>query len=239
MRKAPIHKIIHHSLVDGPGNRSSIFLQGCNLKCEFCHNPETIQIYSENNSPAEIKWMTAEEVFNEVKVNIPFIRGISVSGGECALFPGFLEDLFVLAQKAGLSCLIDSNGTIDFSLFPGLMKNCNGVMLDIKAWDMNVFKNLTGGSNEIVKKNLKFLFTEDKLEEIRIVCIPDEGDVLNILEGIKDIIGDGISNIRLKLIKFRNQGVVGRLKDTNSPSNEYMNSLKNTALELGFRYISK
>lgn len=237
MIKAPIHKIIHHSLVDGLGNRTSIFLQGCNLKCEYCHNPETQKIYSEKNSPSEIKWMTAEEVFKEVKLNIPFIRGITVSGGECSLFSEFLEKLFVLGKSSDLNCLIDSNGTIDFSLFPKLMEVCDGVMLDVKAWDIDIFKNLTHGSNEVVKKNLKYLSDENKLEEIRIVCIPNEVDVEEILKGIKSIIGGKVKNTKLRLIKFRNHGVMGKLKDTNSPSDKYMNNLKEIALEKGFRII--
>ena len=117
------------------------------------------------------------------------------------------------------------------------MEVCDGVMLDVKAWDKNKFKVLTGGNNEIVKKNIRFLAEIDKLEEIRIVCIPEEVDAENVLEGIKETIGDKIANIRLKLIKFRNHGVTGRLKDTNSPSDAYMNNLENLALEKGFRYI--
>ena len=237
MIKAPIHKIIPHSLVDGPGNRTSIFLQGCNLRCEYCHNPETIQIHTEQTSSG-VKWMTAEEVFHEVQKDIPFIRGITLSGGECTLHPKFLQELFALAQGSGLSCLMDSNGTIDFSRLPELMEVTNGVMLDVKAWDEDKFQNLTGGNNKIVKKNLKFLADTNKLEEIRVVCIPDEVDVEDILRGIKATIGDKISDTNLRLIKFRNHGVIGRLKDTKSPSDEYMNNLKDMASDQGFNVIN-
>ncbi|TCU75524.1 radical SAM protein [Tissierella praeacuta] len=236
MKKAPVHKIIHHSLVDGPGNRTSIFLQGCNLRCAYCHNPETQKICKDISSP-EIKWMTANEVFYEVEKDIPFIRGITLSGGESTLYPEFLQELFVLGQKAGLSCLIDTNGTIDLSLYPELMEVCDGVMLDVKAWDKEKFQRLTGEDNEIVKKNLKFLADINKLEEIRIVCIPEEVDTEDILKGVKATIGDKIRNVNLRLIKFRNHGVIGRLKNTSSPSEEYMSSLKGKALEMGFRVI--
>ena len=60
--------------------------------------------------------MCAEEVFAEVKKQQPYIRGITVSGGECTLYPDFLEKLFVLARGAGLGTLIDSNGTLDFEV---------------------------------------------------------------------------------------------------------------------------
>lgn len=236
MIKAPVRRIIPHSLVDGPGNRTAIFLQGCNLRCAYCHNPETQKIYTDNSS-AEIEWMTAKEVFEEVEKNIPFIRGITLSGGECTLYPEFLTELFTLVQKAGLSCLIDTNGSIDLSKYPELMEVCTGVMLDVKAWDEKKFKRLTGGNNEVVKKNLKYLADVNKLEEIRIVCIEDEVDTEDILKGIKTAIGDKIKTTKLRLIKFRNHGVIGRLKDANSPSDEYMNGLKEMALKIGFEKI--
>lgn len=236
MIKAPVRRIIPHSLVDGPGNRTAIFLQGCNLRCAYCHNPETQKIYTDNSS-AEIEWMTAKEVFEEVEKNIPFIRGITLSGGECTLYPEFLTELFTLVQKAGLSCVIDTNGSIDLSKYPELMEVCTGVMLDVKAWDEKKFKRLTGGSNEVVKKNLKYLADVNKLEEIRIVCIEDEVDTEDILKGIKTAIGYKIKTTKLRLIKFRNHGVIGRLKDANSPSDEYMNGLKEMALKIGFEKI--
>lgn len=236
MIKAPVRRIIPHSLVDGPGNRTAIFLQGCNLRCAYCHNPETQKIYTDNSS-TEIEWMTAKEVFEEVEKNIPFIRGITLSGGECTLYPEFLTELFTLVQKAGLSCLIDTNGSIDLSKYPELMEVCTGVMLDVKAWDEKKFKRLTGGNNEVVKKNLKYLADVNKLEEIRIVCIEDEVDTEDILKGIKTAIGYKIKTTKLRLIKFRNHGVIGRLKDANSPSDEYMNGLKEMALKIGFEKI--
>ena len=242
MIKAPVIRIIHHSLVDGPGNRTSVFLQGCNLRCEYCHNPETQKIvrYSENLAlppDSEIKWMSPGEVFQEIKTDIPFIRGITVSGGECMLYPDFMKELFVLCQEAGLSCLIDTNGTLDMELYPGLLEAATGVMLDIKAWDKDKFHLITGGSNENVKKNLKFLADQDKLEEVRIVCIPNQVDAEAILSGIKDTIGNKINRFNLKLIRFRNHGVTGKFKDTDSPSDDYMDNLEVKAKEMGFTVI--
>lgn len=237
MISAPVRRIIHHSLVDGPGNRTAVFLQGCNLKCEYCHNPETQEILIPGASYPEVVWMSAGDVFEEIKKDIPFIRGLTVSGGECMLFPEFMTELFTLAKEKGLSCLIDTNGTIDLSQYPELMEVCDGVMLDVKAWDGDKFKLLTHGSNEIVKKNLKFLAESNKIEEIRIVCIPGEVDAEAILQGIKGLLGSKISETSLKLIKFRNHGVTGRLRETPSPSEDYMDRLQNLALTLGFKII--
>lgn len=273
MTTAPINKIIPLSLVDGPGNRTSIFLQGCNLACTYCHNPETqtvcnhcgicvsgcpsgalsiahnrvkwdteicmlcdqcIHVCPTSSSP-RVRNMSPEEVFQEIQMNIPFIRGITLSGGECTLYPIFLKKLFALAHEKGLTCLIDSNGTTDFSRFPELMELCHGVMLDVKAWDEETYKKLTGGTtNSIVKKNLQFLADSNKLEELRIVCLPDEVDAEAVISGIAETIGEKVGSVRLKLIKFRRYGVKGHLQSTPSPSNAYMEKLLGLANRCGF-----
>lgn len=242
MSSALINQIIPHSLVDGPGNRTAIFVQGCNLRCGYCHNPETQEqnicpLTNSDDGGLKIRLMTAKEVFAEVQKNIPFIRGITVSGGECTLYPEFLFELFTLARAAGLNCLLDSNGVRELSQFPALMEVCHGVMLDVKSWDPDVFRAITGGSNRGVKKNLEYLAAIDKLEEIRIVCLPGEVDAEDVLVGIKSLIGKNVETTRLKLIKFRKYGVVGRLADVESPSDEYMDGLKQKALNLGYGNI--
>jgi pyruvate formate lyase activating enzyme len=276
MKTVPVNRILPVSMVDGPGNRTAIFLQACNISCAYCHNPETqkmcihcgicvkhcpvgaltisedgkvvwneeicvscdtcIKVCPHHASP-KIKRMTAEEVFAEVRKNIPFIRGITVSGGECSLYPKFLQELFTLAKAENLSCLIDSNGTIDLSLFPDLLNLSDGVMLDVKSWDSETFKKLTGGDNRIVKKNLKYLETADKLEEIRVVCLPGEVDAEEVIRQMAITLDKPIIDTRLKLIKFRRFGVRGRLAGRQSPSNEYMEGLKKLAEENGFKNI--
>ena len=171
--QAVVNKIIPFSSVDGPGNRTAVFLQGCNINCRYCHNPETralciqcgvcvdqcpqkaleaaedgsimyhpekcvqcdtcIHVCPHDSSPRTAV-MTPEETYKKVKKQIPFIRGLTVSGGECMLRPDFLEELFKLAKKDGLNTMIDSNGTIPFWEFPSLLEVTDGVMLDIKAF---------------------------------------------------------------------------------------------------------
>lgn len=136
--RVPVNKIIPFSAVDGPGNRTAIFLQGCNFDCRYCHNPETRNLCRSCGTCVEkcpkgalffgedkkvhfhpekccgcdtcihvcpfgcsprIRMMNAEEVFAEVKKQQPYIRGITVSGGECTLYPDFLRELFTIARK--------------------------------------------------------------------------------------------------------------------------------------------
>lgn len=275
MTKVPVNQIIPFSTVDGPGSRTSIFLQKCNIACGYCHNPETqnlcnncgvcvprcpegalsmvdgvvvwdeskcvscntcIEVCPHHASP-KIRWMDALAVMREVEKNIPFIRGITVSGGECGLYPQFLQELFTLAKAKGLTCLLDSNGTVRFSKYPELMKVCNGVMLDVKAWSPGVFRALTGGDNAAVKENLLFLSSCGKLEEVRIVNVEGHVDAEDAIRGAAELLGPLTGNTRLLLISFRNNGVKGPIAAFSSPSAERMKQLAELAASVGFRNI--
>ena len=296
--EAVINKIIPLSVVDGPGCRTSVFVQGCNIACAYCHNPETQQLCSgcglcvsqcpagalsiqENGgeTPKENKhdrviWdeslcvqcdtcirvcpshaspkvrrMSAEDVWKEIEKNMPFIQGITVSGGECTLYPEFLTALFRRAGKAGLTCFLDSNGCVDLSQYPRLMQVTDQVMLDVKAWDHDVFGRLTGGDVSIVKKNLKYLAEHGKLFEVRLVFLDSEHEGEKRQEGVPEVdmeaVIAGVSReaapylkeFRLKLITFRQYGVTGSLKDAKSPSRERMEELKRLAVRYGFQDI--
>jgi len=273
--EAPINKIIEFSTVDGPGLRTSIFVQKCNIHCLYCHNPETQNLCTnctkcvktcpsnalsvlngkvvwdkdkclncdtcikvcENHASPKVKYMSAKDTFDIVKKNIPFIRGITVSGGECSLYPDFLYSLFSYAKREGLSCLMDSNGMVDYSNYSNLMNLVDGVMLDIKSWNNEIYKKLTGYSNDIVKKNLLYLAKLDKITELRIVYIKDYVDVLDCLLGIYNILKDFRLDIPIKLIKFRKNGVRGILENMPSPSDDEMNQLKDYAISLGFTNV--
>lgn len=273
--KAPINKIIDFSTVDGPGNRTSIFFQGCNIHCAYCHNPETqklcincgeciktcpskalsmidgkvfwdeekcsncdacINVCTHRASP-KIKYLTPKEVFNVVKGNEPFIRGITVSGGECSLYPEFLKELFILAKKDNLTTLMDSNGMILYENFPELMEVVDGVMLDIKSWDNDIYNRLVGFDNANVKRNLQYLVDNNKIEELRIVYVPYLVDAKNCIEGIASILKEKTKSTKLKLITFRKNGVRGQLENHSSPRVDEMNELKEFALKKGFTKI--
>lgn len=274
---APVNKIIDQSFVDGPGNRTAIFFQGCNFKCEYCHNPETIHMCNHcgtclsacptgalsviegkvtwnkeiccgcdtcihtcpNMSSPKITYMSVDEVLEKIKSNIPFIKGITCSGGECTLRAEFMQELFVKTETLGLNNLIDSNGTYDFEAHPEMLEHCEGVMLDVKCVESERHKTLTGQLPDMVLRNTEYLASIGKLTEIRTVVIdgelPNRETVTRITERLGKYLDRG--NIRYKLIKYRSIGVREPYNKYKTPSDELMQELKMIAELNGFKNI--
>lgn len=276
--KAIVNNIIPFSCVDGPGNRTAVFLQGCNINCKYCHNPETRKLcihcgacveqcpagalsknedgkvvydskkcvkcdtcirVCKNDSSPRTKEMTPEEVYAMVKKQIPFIRGLTVSGGECMLWPEFLTELFKLAKQDGLNTLIDSNGMIPFSKYPELLEVTDGVMLDIKAFDNTDYFNVTGYSNEVVLENAGYLAEISKLSEVRVVVVQDLYDAKRSVEQICEFLSAyaDYKKIRIKLISYRPIGVREEYSHYQMPSEDLMNQLSNIFKTCGFENI--
>ena len=276
--KAVVNRIIPFSSVDGPGNRTAVFLQGCNINCRYCHNPETralcvscgrcvetcpagalekkdgrivyhaekcvqcdtcIHVCPNNSSPRTWE-MTPEEVYEKVKKQIPFIRGISVSGGECMLQPEFLTELFRLAKKDGLGTLIDSNGMVPFENYPELMEVADGVMLDIKAFEAEEHKKVTGYTNEMVLQNAVYLAKTSKLYEVRAVIVPDLYDTEKSVREIGDFLAPylKINDIRVKIIAYRPMGVREEYSHFQVPGQDYLAHLGKIMEEKGFTHVT-
>lgn len=298
--EALVNKIIPFSSVDGPGNRTAVFLQGCNFNCRYCHNPETIHLCVScgvcvehcptqalawvdgaedmshvrhkdgkaqqekrlrngyvsydiskcvlcdacikscpHGSSPRIRHMTAEQVMAVVRRQVPYIRGITVSGGECTRQRDFLTELFKLASAEGLSCLLDSNGTLDFSADPELMAVTDGVMLDIKAFGESEHRTVTGCENELVLRNACFLASQGKLPEVRTVIVPGLFDGEDTVRQTAELLKPYLKNgpIRYKLIKYRPMGVRKEYAVYRTPDDSVMEAMKQMVCSMGFTAV--
>lgn len=270
--RAPVNRIVPFSSVDGPGNRTAVFLQGCNFNCRYCHNPETIRVCTHcgacvsvcpvgalriedgemrydwakckmcdacihvcpHSSCPRIRNLSDEECMHEIEKQIPFIRGVTVSGGECTLHRDFLVALSRRVRAHGLGFLLDSNGNYDFSADGELLNAVDGVMLDVKAWDAENHLRLTGADNALVKRNLDFLATAGKLEEVRTVVAPDWMNPEETVEAVsRRLVSLGAANTRYKIIRYRPMGVRSEYRDQSVPTKERLNALAERANALG------
>ena len=168
-----IHSIETFGLVDGPGVRYVIFMQGCHMRCKFCHNADTWKTKEPDQS--------AEVVLKKALRYRPYWKdngGITVSGGEPLLQIDFLIELFRLAKKEGVNTVLDTCGqpfTFEepfFSKFKQLMNVTDLVLLDIKHIDEMAHKDLTGHTNSNILELAQYLSDIQKPVWIRHVLVP-------------------------------------------------------------------
>lgn len=237
MRTAPVTKIIEHSVVDGPGNRAAIFLQGCNFNCAYCHNPETIDL---SVRPESLSVLTAEQVVERVAGAVPFIRGLTISGGECMLHAPFVYDVCSLAKQrfgAEFSCLLDSNGSLPFDL---VLPVIDGVLLDVKAAGESTHEALTGAPLGPVLASVTALARAGKLVEVRTVVTGDGEEAFRCIElvccRIREAAGaDAVGRTGYKLIRYRPKGVrIEYLRSLKVPAAPAMERVVEHAKQCGF-----
>ena len=217
--QAQVASLIPFSWVDGPGNRFVIFLQGCNFNCLACHNPQTIPL----NTPRANE-MSVPEVLEEIRASMPYISGITVSGGEATVQHEFVVDLFKEIKKrpefSSLTTFIDSNGNAPKAVWDLLAPYTDGVMLDLKALDDASHIALTGSSNAVVLESIKYLDSIGKLFEVRLLLVPGHNDsddeLIKTAVWLKGVNPD----MKIKINAFKQHGVRATARDWPEVSDE-------------------
>lgn len=206
--KGFIHSKESFGTVDGPGIRYVLFMQGCPMRCIYCHNPDTWSTQGGEE-------ITVSEVISEYNKNRPFYKkgGITVTGGEPLLQIDFVTELFMAAKSAGIHTCIDTSG-ITYSetnkeytgKLDKLMKYTDLVMLDIKHIDSKNHKALTGHENERILSFAKYL-EENKIPIwVRHVVVPGYTDNPEELYRLGEFIG-ALKNLKaLDVLPYHNLG---------------------------------
>ena len=167
--------VIDISFVDGPGSRFVVFLQGCNFDCIACHNPQTIPCATGDHFAT-----TVDDVMERLRRAAPFVRGITMSGGEATQQVEFVRGLFCAvkadAATRHLTCFIDSNGACPTRAWDELAPVLDGAMIDLKSLDSRAHETLTGQPNDSVLASIDHLQRLGLLYEVRLLIVPGHND---------------------------------------------------------------
>lgn len=204
-----VHSTESFGTVDGPGVRFVIFLQGCPMRCKYCHNPDTWKMNSGS-------LRSAQSLLKEYERNAAFYNrgGITVTGGEALMQIDFLLELFTLARQKNIHTCLDTSG---ITYRPGqsaynekldkLMEVTDLVMLDIKHIDPESHKDLTGHDNAPVLAFARYLDEKNIPVWIRHVVVPGITDDPGQLTRLGQFIGS-LNNVKaLDVLPYHIMGI--------------------------------
>lgn len=198
--------------VDGPGNRIVFFFQGCNFDCTACHNPQTIPLES-----VHAHTWSVDDMLQRVRESMPYITGVTVSGGEATLQHEFLLELFTRIRTevefSRLTTFIDSNGHVTRDVWDALAPVTDGVMLDLKAFDDTLHHELTGQSNALVLDSIRYLADRGLLYETRLMLVPGVNDSDAQLHDIGTWLMGVDPEMRVKINHFHAHGTRAAARD--------------------------
>ena len=204
MIKGRVHSIETFGTVDGPGIRFIVFMQGCPLRCKYCHNRDTWDAKGG-------KEYTTDELITEVLKYSSYMKfsggGLTVSGGEATLQPEFVAELFAKAKKNGIHTCLDTSGFVDIDKIDPILDNTDLVLLDLKHMIDDKAKDLTGVTIQKTLKLAKHLDERNIPVWIRHVLVPGITDDRENLEALGKFVST-LNNVdRFELLPYHTIGV--------------------------------
>lgn len=231
-----IHSVESFGSADGPGVRYIVFLKGCNMRCKYCHNPDTW-------AAANGQQLSAEEVLQKALRYKSYWRnngGITISGGEALLQIDFVTELFRLAKEKGVNTCLDTSGNPFtreepfYAKFEELMQVTDLFMLDIKHMDEEAHRKLTGQTNVNILDMARCLSDHGKAMWIRHVLVPGITDDEEQLKQLRAFI-DTLQTVErveilpyhtLGVYKWKELGIPYGLEGVNPPTQEQVRRAK-------------
>ena len=227
MEKAVIFNIMHYSVHDGPGIRTSVFFKGCPLSCQWCHNPESLDPKPQHifNSKKCIKCghcdncptgaretigyqITIPELIKEIRKDILFYEqsggGVTFSGGEPFHQAEFLLNILDRCREEYINTAIDTSGHCDTEAMLKAAEMAKYFLYDIKFADSEKHQMYCGEPNDLILKNLEQLAETSAKLLIRIPVIPGINDDMQEMSGIFEFIRDMKNIIMVNLLPYHN-----------------------------------
>ena len=229
--KGRIHSLESLGTVDGPGIRFVVFLQGCPLRCLFCHNPDTWDVHTGTEyEPQQL----VEEII-KYKSYMEFSGGgVTFTGGEPLLQAEFILEVCKLLEPLKISVALDTSGFIWNSYVEEVLNYTDLVLLDIKNYDPRVYENVTGVALTPTLKFLEQLKERSKKTWIRYVLVPGLTDNLASIRGLSAHLDQYPNVEKIELLgfhkmgefKWKELGLNYQLTDTPEPSKALLAEVK-------------
>lgn len=227
------HSFESAGTVDGPGIRFILFLQGCLMRCKYCHNRDTWDLDGG-------KEISVDELMKEVVTYKHFMKatggGVTASGGEAVLQAEFVRDWFKACKAEGISTCLDTNGFVRNynDVIDDMLDNTDLVLLDLKQLNDQIHQNLIGVPNKRTLEFAKYLEKRNKLTWIRYVVVPgytDDDDSVHrlgqFIQGMKNIEKvELLPYHRLGAHKWETLGYEYELAEVNPPTKESLEHIK-------------
>lgn len=232
-----IHSIETCGTVDGPGIRYVVFMQGCPLRCAYCHNPDTWDGKCG-------KVVTVKEIIEDIKRYIPYMKlskgGVTVTGGEPLLQIKFVTELFKELKKIDFHTAIDTSGYVDIEEIKELIEYTDLFLLDIKHINDIEHKKLTGVTNQKTQKLAKYLSDRGIPVWIRHVIIPGITDDIEEVKALAEFILTLKNVEKVEILPYHKMGeykyealnIPYRLKGIRTPDKDTIEKIKNVFKDL-------
>lgn len=194
-----VHSIQTMGTVDGPGVRFVVFLQGCNLRCDYCHNPDT---WAHDGAEILIDSTELAARANRYRSYYGKTPGITVSGGEALCQQDFVIELFRECKRLGFHTALDTAGSVPAK--QELLELTDLCLLDVKYTTDEAYKQYTGGS---LQQTISFL---QQLQEasvdtvIRQVIVPGRNDTTEAMDALCELLSGYSCIQKIELLPFRN-----------------------------------
>ncbi|MDB9525723.1 pyruvate formate-lyase-activating protein [Oscillatoria sp. CS-180] len=230
-QRGRIHSIETCGAVDGPGIRYVIFTQGCLLRCQYCHNPDT-------RDPTSGQEVTVDELIDDIKTYRSYLTysggGVTISGGEPLLQPEFVREIFRRCRELDIHTALDTSGFPDFEASKPVLDYVDLVLLDIKSFDPAIYHQVTSVAIEPTLHFARHLSATQHPTWIRFVLVPGLTDDLANVEGLAQFISTLKNVEKVEVLpfhqmgeyKWKELGFTYQLSHTNPPTPTQVSTVK-------------